>query len=508
MSSTSCPLDIIPAYLIKDMSDIFYPIILFIVNLSLSSSKFPSFFKSSIIIPTLKNNSLDPSQLSSYRPIANLSFISKVIEKVVYKQIYLYLHTHSLIPSSQSGFRLAHSCETSLLKLYNDLILAFDQNKFSVLVCLDYSSAFDTVDHSLLLLVLKNVFNINGSSLLWIKSYLSDRFVYVSLNHSTSIPKTSTYGVPQGSILGPLLFILYVSELSNIISSHNLNSLSYADDSHLYVSFDQSSLNTAMSSISSCLTSIEDWSSSMSLKLNPSKFELIYFDRVGKLVKNPCNFSSYSIEPSNQIRSLGFIFDSKLTLSNQILSVTKCCYFHLRRIRQLLPYLDDPSLHLLVSALILSRIDYCNSLYYGLPESTLKPLNKVFNFAARLVSRSPLYHHITPYLILMHWLPIKYRISFKISVNMFKLKNCFYPEYLKSLIVQPHRSNLRSSTHNHYFIPSINHTFAKRSFSYAGPYTWNSLPVDLICCNSLLIFRNGLKTFLFNKFMEELEERL
>ena len=104
---------------------------------------------------------------------------------------------------------------------------------------MDYSSAFDTVDHSLLLLVLKNVFNINGSSLSWIKSYLSNRFVYVSLNHSTSIPATSTYGVPQGSILGTLL----------------------------YVSFDQSSLNTAMTSISSCLTSIENWSSSMSLKL-------------------------------------------------------------------------------------------------------------------------------------------------------------------------------------------------------------------------------------------------
>ena len=100
-----------------------------------------------------------------------------------------------------------------------------------------------------------------------------------------------------------------------------------------------------------------------------------------------------------------------------------------------------------VSALILSWIDYCNSLYYGLPESTLKPMNRVFNLAARLVSCFPVYHHITPSLILLHWLPIKYRKIFKISVNMFKLKNCIYPEYLKSLI--------RSSTHNHYFILSI-----------------------------------------------------
>ena len=158
---------------------------------------------------------------------------------------------------------------------------------------------------------------------------------------------------------------------------------------------------------------------------------------------------------------------------------------------------------MLVSALILSRIDYCNSLYYGLPENTLKPLNKVFNFAARLVSRSPQYTHITPSLILLHWLPIKYRIIFKVSLMMFKLKNNFSPTYLKKLIVQPYRRNLRSSSHNHYFIPSINHSFAKRSFTYAGPYIWNSLPSNLLCCNSLLTFRNGLKTFLFGKFIEE-----
>ena len=116
---------------------------------------------------------------------------------------------------------------------------------------------------TLLLPVLKKVFNNNGSFLSWIESYLSDRVVYVSLNHSTTIPATSTYGVPQSFKLGPLLFILYVSELSNIISSHILTSLSYADETHFYVSFDQSSLNTAMFSISSCLTSIENWSSSV-----------------------------------------------------------------------------------------------------------------------------------------------------------------------------------------------------------------------------------------------------
>lgn len=504
MSSSSCFLDLIPTTFIKNMSDIFYPLILKIVNLSLSTSNFPQSFKSSIIIPTLKNNSLDPSLLSSYRPIANLSFISKIIEKVVYKQLYHFLNTNSLLPSTQSGFRLSHSCETSLLKLYNDLIFAFDHNESSVLVCLDYSSAFDTVDHNLLLHVLENNFYIKNSCLSWFKSYLSNRSAYVSLNHSNSKPISLDFGVPQGSILGPLLFILYVSELSNIISSHNFSSLSYADDSHLYSSFKFSSYDSIMSSISSCLASIECWSSSMSLKLNPSKFELIYFNRNGNLIQKPCVFSTNTIEPSNYIRSLGFILDSKLTLSNQILSVTKNCYFHLRRIKQLLAYLDDPTLQLLVSAFVLSRIDYCNSLYFNLPDTTLKPLIKVFNYAARLVSRAPLYSHVTPLLHCLHWLPIKYRIIFKICTIMFKLKDNFAPVYLKCLVNRPHKPNLRSSTTNHYFIPSINHIFAKRSFSYAGPFLWNNLPSDLTKCNSLYTFRRGLKTFLFNQFLGDI----
>lgn len=503
MSSATCSLDLIPTKLLKNLSHLLYPIILKIVNLSLITSKFPSSFKTSIVIPTLKNNYLDPSLVSSYRPISNLPFISKILEKVVFKQLYSYLQSNSLLPISQSGFRLGHSTESSLLKLYNDIILSFDSNLVSVLVCLDYSSAFDTVDHLILLSVLKNKFNIINSCYSWFESYLSDRSFSVSLNHLSSNPSISSCGVPQGSILGPLLFIIYTSELSYIISSNNCNSLSYADDSHLYCSFDASSLGLVMSSISSCLTAVESWSSSMSLKLNPSKFELIYFDRFGKLTFEPCIFSSYTITPTDSIRSLGFIFDSKLSLSNQIFSVTRSCYFHLRRIKQLLPYLDDPSLHLLIISLVLSRIDYCNSLYYGLPDSTLKPLYKVFNCAARLVSRTSYYSHISPSLIRLHWLPIKFRIIFKICVTMFKLKNLTSPDYLKLLVNLPARPNLRSSSSFHYQLPSVKHTFAKRSFSFAGPYNWNLLPSYLTCCDSLLTFRKELKTFLFTKFIEE-----
>ena len=319
MSSSTCSLDLIPTTIFKELSSVLYPILLDLINLSLSTSVFPSVLKSSFIIPTIKNASLDPSSLSSYRPVSNLSFISKIMERVVYEQISAYLTAFSLLPSSQSGFRPGHSTETALLKLHNDLIVSSDSGLSTLLLCLDFSSAFDTVDHSLLLDVLDKSFNITSDALRWIKSYLSGRYSYVSIESSKSTPVSLSYGVPQGSILGPLLFILYTSELPHIISSHSLNSQMYADDSYVYSTFSNSSLESVLNKIAACLQSIISWSSSMCLKLNPDKFELIYFNKSSKSL-NPLPLvlpppSSLSISPSPLIRSLGFLFDSNLSLT-------------------------------------------------------------------------------------------------------------------------------------------------------------------------------------------------
>jgi len=375
----------------------------------------------------------------------------------------------------------------------------------SVLLCLDYSSAFDTVDHSLLLELLDKSFNITGSCNSWLSSYLHNRSSMVCLENSKSVPSSLIYGVPQGSILGPLLFILYTSELPRIIESFSFQSQLYADDSYIYTSFPKSSLSSITSKLSLCLNKIISWSSSMSLKLNPSKFEYIYLNKSNKVSSFPSlNITSDLIlYPSLSIRSLGFIFDSSLSLSPQINSVAKSCYFHLRRIRQLLPFLDDPTLHLLVTSLILSCIDYCNSLYYGLPDSTLYPLTKAFNCAARLISRVPRFSHISPSLVTLHWLPLRYRIIFKICTFMFKLNNGNFPKYLINLIDKPKNTGLRSSSKSHFFIRSIKHSYGKSAFAYSGPFLWNSLPSHLTSSQPLTTFRKSLKTHLFAKFVAE-----
>ena len=180
-----------------------------------------------------------------------------------------------------------------------------------------------------------------------------------------------------------------------------------------------------LSKILSCISEIISWSYSLFFKFNPSKFDPIYFSKSSRLIEflpSIDNESNLSLAPSSTIHSLGFTFESSLSLIPQIKSVPKSSFFHLLHIKQLKLFLDNPTLKLLVSSLILSHFDYCNSLYYGLPETTLHPLTKAFNSAACLVSGPHKFSHPTPTLISFHWLPYLKRSVFKICILMFKIK--------------------------------------------------------------------------------------
>ena len=182
-------------------------------------------FKQSIVSPLLKKSTLDNEQLSNYRLISNLSLISKIIERVVKSRLTDHLCSHNLLNPHQSAYRRHHSTETSLLYIHDHLISAIGSQKLSCLCLLDFSAAFDTIDHDILLTRLSSWFGIDGSVLNWFKSYLSSRTFCVKYNDCFSSLHTSLYGVPQGSVLGPLLFIMYTTPLSTLISSLSLLSL-------------------------------------------------------------------------------------------------------------------------------------------------------------------------------------------------------------------------------------------------------------------------------------------
>jgi hypothetical protein len=236
-SDTYCDLDPIPTSLLKKCTSVLIPTITKIINLSLSTGVCPDHFKSSLVLPHLKKANLDKEELSNYRPISNLSFLSKLTERIVKTRLTNHLSSNALLNSFQSAYTKFHSTESTLLAVNDHIINAIGEQKVTALCLLDLSAAFDTIDHSILIERLTSWFGLNGVVLSWIQSYLSSRSFKVKLDGTQSPNYQLFYGVPQGSVLGPLLFTLYTTPLSSLISNSTVNHHLYADDTQLFISF-------------------------------------------------------------------------------------------------------------------------------------------------------------------------------------------------------------------------------------------------------------------------------
>lgn len=216
----TCPLDPIPTWIVKKHPFIFAPLFCAVANLSLLTGVFPDEEKCALITPVIKKNSLHKDDLNNYRPNSNLSFLSKFIERVVSTRIDRFVFSKDLISPFQSAYRPFHSTETVLLRLCNDIAVARDKHLLTCVVMLDLSAVFDTVDHCILLDRLSGCYKFSGVVLEWFTSYLSNRNQSVRFNSHTSLPFPLLCGVPQGSVLGPRLYSLYVSPFSYIIETH------------------------------------------------------------------------------------------------------------------------------------------------------------------------------------------------------------------------------------------------------------------------------------------------
>ena len=271
---TTCMLDPIPSKLLKEVLPEVIGPLLTIINSSLSLGYVPKTFKLAVIKPLIKKPQLDPRELVNYRPISNLPFLSKILEKVVSSQLYSFLEKNGICEDFQSGFRPYHSTETALLRVTNDLLLSSDRGCISLLVLLDLSAAFDTIDHNILLHRLEHFVGISGSALAWFKSYLYDRHQFVAVNEDVSYRSQVQYGVPQGSVLGPLLFTLYMLPLGDIIRKHGVSFHCYADDTQLYIS-SQPGETHQFEKLMECIVDIKNWMTSNFLLLNSEKTEVL-----------------------------------------------------------------------------------------------------------------------------------------------------------------------------------------------------------------------------------------
>jgi hypothetical protein len=498
-----CSLDPIPTSLLKQCFNELGPIITNLVNLSLSEGIFPSSFKSALVRPLIKKPSLSVDDLNNYRPISNLNFVSKILEKIVALRVQSHLSSNTLYSPFQSAYRIFHSTETALLKIHNDLIASIGRGEVSALILLDLSAAFDTVDHSILLNRLSNWFGLEDSALNWFSSYLSSRSQSVIINNSLSSSSPLTCGVPQGSVLGPLLFTLYTTPLGSVISKNSLNYHLYADDTQLYISFTPDSLSASINTLSSSFNDILSWMNLNKLCLNPSKTEFLLVGTERKRAQFS-NLSSLmmgntTISVSSSARNLGIIFDSGLTFSEQITAVCKSCHYHIRDIRRIRHLISLPTATTLANSLVSSKLDYCNSLYYGITGANIAKLQKVQNSLARAITFTSKRQHIKPILKELHWLPIKERIDFKVCFLTYKTLLNQQPTYLYEALSHPsHSISTRSSKSLALSIPYAPNSISKRAFSVSAPRLWNSLPPSTRTATSIQLFRSKLKTHLFH----------
>ncbi|KAK3515008.1 hypothetical protein QTP70_003243 [Hemibagrus guttatus] len=449
---TTCPLDPIPSAMLQTISPDLLPFITTVINGSLTSGHVPTAFKKARVIPILKKPALDPSDISNYRPVSLLSFLSKILERVVCNQLSGYLMQNNLHDPNQSGFKAAHSTETALLAVTEKLHAARSAKLSSVLILLDLSAAFDTVNHKTLLSTLRSL-GICGTAWEWFASYLDGHSYQVTWKGLTSAPRRLSTGVPQGSVLGPLLFSLYTHSLGKVISSHGFSYHCYADDTQLIFSFPPSD-TTASARISACLADISSWMTAHQLKLNPSKTELLIIPGDPSPAQDlAISLSNSMISPTASARNLGVTMDNQLSFSSHVTNVTRSCRFLLYNIRRIRPFLSTQATQVLVQSLVISRLDYCNSLLAGLPLNAIRPLQMIQNAAARLVFNLPKFSHITPLLRSLHWLPVAARIRFKTLMLAYKAKNGPAPSYLKALVTSRTAPRLLRSTSTARLVP-------------------------------------------------------
>ena len=356
VANKSCSLDPIPTDLVKFCANELAPFITALFNKSLERGYFPQVFCEAEITPALKKPNLDASKPENYRPISNLPFLSKLLERVVNGQLLHHLQLNELLPEHQSAYRKGHSTETALLKVSSDILRAADHGMVTLLGMLDLSAAFDCVDHDILLRRrLSCSFRIVNTASSWIQTYLTSRIQRVKYNGGVSETGHLSCGMPQGSVLGPLFFSLYTTDVFHLVEQQQLRIHGYADDLQIYDHTLPGDTDAVSRRFAACVEDVMAWMASNRLKLNSSKTEIIWFGsatRLGTCSTKSISIAGDAIRPVDNVRNLGVIFDSALSFKLHVSSVARTCYYQIRQIRTVRKSLTQNSCHTLIRTLV------------------------------------------------------------------------------------------------------------------------------------------------------------
>jgi hypothetical protein len=481
------------------VADFISPILSNIINYSFSTGTFPASWKYAHVIPLPKI--ANPVSFSQYRPISILPVLSKIIEHFVNRRLLSHLNRHALLNPYQSGFRPGHSTVTTLVKVTDDIRLNIECKKLTVLVLLDFSSAFNTVDFDILLGILNSI-NISQTSLSWFRDYLFGRRQRVRFNDMLSSWCELTAGVPQGGVLSPLLFSVFINSITeSLTSSYHL----YADDLQIYAAASVDDLPLLISQVNSDLESIRSWAFKFGLKVNAKKSQAIvigspfFIKRLSDVVVPDILFDGISIPFSSTVRNLGITIDQTLSWSPHIAEVSKNIFGSLHSLRRLQNFLPLHTKLTLTQSLLLPLLDYGDIAFLDLKEELLDKLERLQNVCIRYIFGLRKYDHISEFRSQLRWLPIRRRRDVHVLSLLFNLLfNPASPPYLSerfSYMADGSGHRLRSSANLTLAVRSNKTRTYSRSFTVRAVKLWNELPLSLRQSQSVASLKSNLKKF-------------
>ena len=454
IKSNACGVDDISAHYLKLSIDSIVPFVTDIVNASFKHRSFPDRWKQAIIKPIPKND--DPSSPADFRPISLLPAISKIIEKIASSQMCDFLKDDDQLDKLQSAYKLFHSTNTALLNITDDIYKALDKSQLTILILLDYSKAFDCANHRLILSKLKAA-GFHDDALTWVLSYLLERKQKVRTDLGESRWVTMKNGVPQGSILGPLLFLILVSDLYKSISNGKYHM--YADDTQLYYHCTLNQIETTISRINQDLEKVQLFSNNNCLKLNTTKSNFIIIGsrpNLTKLSKKKLPLivlNNKVIERKTHVKNLGVIFDEPFTWSKHVNKSICTAYYKLRQVYRFKNFLSEDSKKSVCESYILCHFNYCDSVYFNITEFLKSKIQKVQNTCFRFIFGLKKYDHVSSCLVKLDTLNMHERRLLHGLSLMHKINRKIAPVYLIDRIVRNedihsyntrHRSNIVS----------------------------------------------------------------
>lgn len=468
----SC-LENINKQVLLDSFEIIGTVLVSIINESLLTGEVPDCWKISTVIPIAKvSGTID---CDKFRPINMMPLCEKLLECVVKTQLELFLEANDIIVDLQSGFRAKHSCETSINLILQIWKSELEQNKKVVAVFLDLARAFETLDQDLLLKKLF-LYGIRGVEYKWFESYLSKRTQVTKFKNVISSPLATDIGVPQGTVLGPILFILYINDINDSVNESKLNC--FADDTS--ISYAHKNASTAVDMVNHDLENISDWLKFNKLKLNITKTKYMIISSKSIICDNEIRIDNEVIERVNIFKYLGIIIDYQLKFKQNAEYVAKKMARKVNILARLNKQLFFWSKISIYTTTILPHIDYCSSILFLLTKEDTVRLQKIQNRAMRLILKCKRDVKIELMLEKLNWLSVNQRVQYNCLTLIYKIQNNMLPKYLNHQIcynrdISPYNTRNKDN----FRLPQCTKSQTQNSVYYRGLQQYNNLPNDI-----------------------------